>query len=142
MKETDDLIYTSHPDAAEIEFIKEELDRFNYRIVENDDHRPVNLIVKSKNGEIIGGLLGMTYWGWLDIDRFWVKEEHRQKGIGKELLRKAEEEAINRGCTRAHLYTHDFQAVDFYKKRGYEIKCELENLPGGHSKYLMIKKLG
>ena len=52
-----------------------------------------------------------------------------------------EDEAKNRGCNNVRLETHDFQAVNFYKKQGYIIRCELNNLPKGHTKYLMTKEL-
>jgi ribosomal protein S18 acetylase RimI-like enzyme len=45
----------------------------------------------------------------------------RRHLIGRRLLRKAEEEAVTRGCLDVYLDTFDFQARGFYEKEGYEI---------------------
>ena len=57
--------------------------------------------------------------GWLFIHLLWVKEEERGKGIGRDLLRKAEEEGRAFGCRFAFVDTFEFQAPDFYVKEGY-----------------------
>jgi GNAT superfamily N-acetyltransferase len=130
-----------NPSNEEVTFIKESLDSYNFRIVPPDNHQPLSFIVKSDTDEIIGGIIGGTYWDWLDIDRFWIKEEYRRLGLGTTLLKKMEEAAIQRGCNNAHLDTHDFQALYFYLKNGYVIKSELLDLPKGHTKYLLWKRL-
>ena len=92
-------------------------------------------------GKIIGGILGGTYWGWMYVDILWVHENHRKKGIGSRLLRKAEEEAISGGCHHVHLDTMSWQAPEFYKKHGYEIIGVLPDIPSGNQKYLLMKAL-
>ncbi|MBE3093890.1 MAG: GNAT family N-acetyltransferase, partial [Actinobacteria bacterium] len=129
------MSFNNNPSDSEIQYIKDELKLFNDRIVGDDNHKQINIIVKNDRDEIIGGLIGGTYWEWLHIDRFWVHENYRSQGIGKSVLKLAEDEAKNRGCNNVHLDTHDFQAVNFYKKQGYIIRCELNNLPNGHTKY-------
>jgi ribosomal protein S18 acetylase RimI-like enzyme len=138
----DDIKYeiTDSPDEDSIAFIREELNKYNQQYSEPDNHKPITIIVR-ENDNVIGGLLGGTYWEWLYIDRFWINEKYRRKGLGKEILNAAEAEAIKRGCKNAHLDTHDFQALEFYKKNGYKIKSKLKNLPRGYNKYLMWKKL-
>jgi ribosomal protein S18 acetylase RimI-like enzyme len=130
-----------NPGDEEITFIKESLDAYNFRIVPHDNHQPLSFIARSDQNEIIGGIIGGTYWGWLVIDRFWIKEEFRRQGLGTTLLGKMEESAIQRGCNNAHLDTHDFQALEFYLKKGYTIKSELPDLPKGHTRYLLWKRL-
>ncbi|MDA3850066.1 MAG: GNAT family N-acetyltransferase, partial [Spirochaetaceae bacterium] len=126
--------------SESITFIERELDKYNNEFAQPYFHEKLNVLMKDEE-KIIGGLIGGTYWGWLYIDRFWVNKDFRKLGFGSKLLKMAENEAINRGCTNAHLDTHDFQAVEFYKKNGYEIVSKLENLPKGFNKYLMKKTL-
>jgi ribosomal protein S18 acetylase RimI-like enzyme len=126
--------------SEEITFIEKELDKYNNQFVEPYFHRKLNVIIKD-NDEIIGGIIGGTYWGWLYIDRFWIKKDFRKSGLGTKILQMAEKEAIGRGCQNAHLDTHDFQAVEFYLKNGYKIVSKLANLPRGFNKYLMKKTL-
>ncbi len=90
---------------------------------------------------IIGGLIGLTYWNWLYIDRLWVEIKHRGKGIGTKILETAEKEARLRGCIGIHLDTHDFQNVAFYKRKGFKIQGEIKDLPRGHYRYLLTKIL-
>jgi hypothetical protein len=44
-------------------------------------------------------------------------------------------------CQHAHVDTHDFQAVKFYKKNEYEICDQLNNLPEEYNQYLLKKDL-
>ena len=130
-----------NPSKNEIDFIREALTKFNNECVEHDNHTPLNIIEYDDNGNIIGGLLGGTYWGWMYVDILWVHENHRKRGIGTKLLKSAENEAILRGCHHVHLDTMSWQAPDFYKKHGYEIIGTLPDIPNGNQKYLLIKSL-
>lgn len=134
-------IIESDPDENSINFIKDELNKYNQMFAEPDNHKLLAVFIKDTDNKIIGGLLGETYWGWFYIDRFWINEKYRRQGLGSKILKSAEEEALIRGCKYSHLDTHDFQTVDFYKKNGYEIVSELKDLPKGHSKFLMKKCL-
>ena len=88
----------SHPTENEVRYIRESLNQYNEKIVGEDGHTPLSIIEYGSDGDIIGGILGGTYWGWMYIDILWVKDEHRKKGIGSALLAEAEKEARRRGC--------------------------------------------
>ena len=90
---------------------------------------------------MIAGILGGTYWGWCHIDILWVDEKYRKTGIGSKLLKATEEEAIRRGCHSVHVDTMSWQAPEFYKKHGYRIIGELDNIPEGNKKFHLIKDL-
>ena len=126
--------------AEEAQFIREKLNEYNFRIVPPYDHQVLNLIAREQN-VIVGGLLADLAWNWLYISIFWVAEQKRSLGLGTRLLTKAEEIAVQRGCKRANLETHDFQSLAFYQKRGYVIFGQLENYPEGHTKYYLWKTL-
>jgi ribosomal protein S18 acetylase RimI-like enzyme len=134
------VLFNENGDESEAQYIRDQLKEFNNSVVGDDNHKQIYIIAK-KDDQIIGGIIGGTYWGWLYIDRFWVQENYRNRGLGKRLLEKMENEGRKRNCRYVHLDTHDFQAVGFYKKQGYDIKCEIDDLPKGHKKYLMIKQL-
>ena len=131
----------SNPSKNEIDFVREALSQFNDNCVGNDGHTPLNLIEYDSHGNIIAGILGGTYWGWMYVDILWVHENHRKKGIGTKLLLEAEKEAVRRGCHHVHLDTMSWQAPKFYKKHGYEIIGVLPDIPSGNQKYLLIKAL-
>lgn len=127
-------------DEAAVCLLRARLNEFNFRLVPNDRHQTLNLVLKHGE-EIRAGLLGDTYWGWLYVSILWVREDLRGQGEGSRLLAEAERIAFERGCRDAHLETHDFQALGFYQKHGYQIFGQLEDLPQGHTKYFLNKKL-
>ena len=129
------------PTENEIKYIREALYQFNNERVGEDSHTPLNIVEYDTNGNIIGGILGGTYWGWMYVDILWVHESHRYKGIGSKLLCKAEKEAIRRGCHHVHLDTMSWQAPEFYQKHGYEVIGILPDIPNGNQKYLLMKAL-
>ena len=129
------------PSENEIQYIREALGQFNDAIVGADGHTPLNIVEYDASGNMIGGILGGTYWGWMYVDILWVHESHRKQGIGSKLLQAAEAEAIRRGCHHVHLDTMSWQAPEFYKKHGYEVIGILPDIPKGNQKYLLMKAL-
>ena len=106
-----------------------------------DDYIQLCHVEYDENKNIIGGILGGTYWGWMHIDILWVDNNFRKKRIGSHLLEAAEEEAKKRGCHSVHVDTMSWQAPEFYKKNGYKIISELNNIPIGYKKFHLIKEL-
>ena len=101
----------------------------------------IEIYVQTKTHELISGLIGYIDWGWLDIDTIWINKDYRGRGIGKYLVRFAEQKAISEGIIRAKLCTFDFQALAFYEKLGYIIYGKLDDFPEGHSFYYLKKDL-
>lgn len=117
------------------------LSEFNEAQAGDDNGKNLCFVIRGTDEEILGGVIGATYWGWLYINLMWVKENLRGHGYGKRLLQKAEAEARQRGAKYAYLDTFSFQAPEFYKKQGYEIFGELPNFPEGHQRYFLKKTL-
>mgnify|MGYP006326600819 CR=1 FL=1 len=101
----------------------------------------LDIVEYDENQNVIAGILGGTYWGWLHIDILWVDEKFRRKKIGSQLLIAAENEAKKRGCHSVHVDTMSWQAPEFYKKHGYELISELDNIPNGYKKFHFVKRL-
>ncbi len=76
------------------------------------------------------------------LEDLMVHPDFRQKGLGKALLQKCEEEIRNQGrkeLTFAVLASNQ-QAIDFYTKNGYERKVEMDfKTPTGESGYYFKK---
>lgn len=130
-----------NPNPKDTEIVREGLNQYNRAHADSGELTELAIILRDKNGKVIGGLLGGTYWRYLNVDVLWVEEGFRRKGAGSKLLGAAEQEAVRRRCRYAHLNTHDFQAVDFYRRHGYAIVGQLDDLPPGHTRYLMRKSL-
>ena len=130
-----------NPNKNDIEFVNNALEKFNNMHVGPDNHLLLNIVEYDENQNVIAGILGGTYWGWLHIDILWVDENFRSKKIGSRLLIAAENEAKKRGCHSVHVDTMSWQAPEFYRKHGYELISELDNIPDGYKKFHFIKRL-
>ena len=130
-----------NPPEKETDFIRNALVEFNNAIVGEDGHTPLNIVEYDADGNIIGGILAGTYWGWMYIDILWVREDFRRQGIGSKLLVEAEKEAVRRGCHHVHVDTMSWQAPKFYEKHGYETIGILPDIPKGNQKHLLMKTL-
>lgn len=106
-----------------------------------DGRAVVITVAHPGTNHILGGLWGSTAYGYLHVDMLVLPESLRGRGIGTDLMRKAENEALRRGCHGAYLETFDFQARGFYEKLGYTLFGQLENTPPGHTRYFMSKVL-
>lgn len=106
-----------------------------------DDHRPLILSITDAEDRLTGGLWGRTSYGWLFVELLFVPESLRGKGIGAELMLRAETEAAARGCRGAWLDTFSFQARGFYERLGYSSFGQLDDYPPGFSRYFMKKAL-
>jgi GNAT superfamily N-acetyltransferase len=137
------ILVTNEPEAQEADslFVRQGLRRFNNQFIKDDGFQPLNLFLRREDGSIAGGLLGDLYWGWLSINILWIDESLRGQGYGKKLILMAEEEAIQKSCRAAHLDTMSFQARPFYEKLGYTVFGALDDLPVGHQRIFMWKKL-
>jgi GNAT superfamily N-acetyltransferase len=103
--------------------------------------RPLFVVLRDQKNEVLGGLSGSTGRGWLFIYHLVVPNNVRGQGIGSQVMRLAEGEAIARGCSHAWLNTFEFQARGFYEKMGYTCFGELRDYPPGFARYFMRKQL-
>jgi len=128
-------------DPAAREVILRGLTQFNVANTGTLDHRPLAVLLRDPaSGETLGGLWGRTAWRWLYVELLFVPEALRRGGVGRELMQRAEAEAILRGCHAAWLDTFSFQARGFYEKLGYSAFGQLDEYPPGHSRFFMCKQ--
>ena len=129
------------PSAEERDVIFDGLVEFNESRVGDARFKEFGILASGESEATIAGLLGHTLWNGFFISALWVAEAVRRKGIGRQLLARAEELAIQNDCDHIHLDTFDFQARDFYEKNGFQIFGTIEDYPIGHKRYYLIKKL-
>jgi GNAT superfamily N-acetyltransferase len=90
------------------------VDNHNVAVTGRVEWYPVAFFLKDERGEVLGGLLGNIWAGWLHVGTLGVALPMRGRGYGRELLQRAEAYAVERGCTNAFLDTYSFQARPFY----------------------------
>jgi len=132
---------TDIPDEATRSGILRPLVSYNEQKTGRSDQRPLILAIDDAQGQVTGGLWGRTAYDWLFVELLVVPESLRGRGIGSDLMRRAEREALARGCHHAWLDTFDFQARGFYERLGYISFAELGDYPVGSTRYFMKKTL-
>jgi GNAT superfamily N-acetyltransferase len=104
--------------------------------------RPFAIFVRDPDGRVAGGLDGELRWTWLFVAHLWLPEEMRGRGLGSALLECAESFAREHAGTGVYLDTLEFQALSFYRRRGYSIYGVLEGFPPGSRRFYLQKRLG
>ena len=128
--------------AAELRNIVQTIvSHHNIAITGRGEWYPVAFFLKDERGEVLGGLLGNIWAGWLHVGTLGVAAPMRGRGFGRELMERAEAYAIERGCTNAFLDTFSFQARLFTKSSAIVSFGTLQNHPAGHEHYFMTKRL-
>jgi GNAT superfamily N-acetyltransferase len=103
--------------------------------------KSLRIFLHDKENKVVGGIAADLFGDWAYISLLWVEESLRNKGLGSELLCRLESEAIQMGCTNAHLDTYSFEAKPFYEKAGYKVFGKLDDYPVGYCKYFLTKAL-
>ncbi|MBR0649355.1 GNAT family N-acetyltransferase [Roseomonas terrae] len=141
LREGIEIVEDAVPEFEAVGAIQRGLHEFNQSMGGSYDREPVTLLVQDAEGKTLGGLLGLTFWGWLFIDWLWLAPEIRKEGFGGELLKRAEAIARDRGCTNAYTDTFSFQAPHFWETNGYAEFGRLDGMPAGHARVWFKKAL-
>lgn len=131
-------------DKDSVNFIRKGLIKYNASCLPDEIKSPLDqfsLLIRDKEGNTFGGVTGTIFWQHLHIDFLWVDIEHRGRGYGSQLLKKAERVAKDKLCRIILLDTFSFQAPDFYKKHGYVEYGIIQDHPKGFSQHFFQKRL-
>ena len=105
------------------------------------DKRRLKWIGTDKGGLIRAALTAEILWDWMYLDELWVCRTHRGEGVGKHLVRLAEQAATSEGLQGVWLWTQSWQAAGFYSQLGYHEFCQFPNFPEGHQRIGLRKDL-
>ncbi|MEI6734496.1 MAG: GNAT family N-acetyltransferase [Comamonadaceae bacterium] len=114
--------------------------RYNVGLAGPSQQRSLAVVVRDSGNAVVGGLWGSTGYGWLYTQMLLVPEGLRGQGLGRTIMQRAEEEALERGCQAAWVDTQ-FGAKGFYESLGYESFGELPDYPPGFSRTFLRKSL-
>lgn len=128
------------PSPEDRQVVIDRLVAWNLTVAPPEEHRKLVVLARASVG-LIGGLVGHTHWNWLFVSHLWVRDEQRGDGIGTQLMRRAELEAVDRGAEHVHVDTYDFQALPFYERIGYTQFGVLRDYPPGHSRHFLRRDL-
>ncbi|WP_078380761.1 GNAT family N-acetyltransferase [Sutcliffiella halmapala] len=139
-----DFEITKAIDTKEKNYINNLLYEYNLKHFPVDlrgRYEEISLIIKDESGKIHGGILGEICWNWLEIHTLMVEEDIRHLGYGSKLLLEIEKIAKEKNCDFIKVDTLSFQALDFYKKHGYEVFGVLDNVGRDYKHYYLKKDL-
>jgi ribosomal protein S18 acetylase RimI-like enzyme len=126
------------------QYINDELYKFNLSHFPTDlsgRYEEVCLYLKDEHGKVRGGILSEICWNWLEIHTFMIDEDIRKSGYGTKLLCELEKIALEKECDFIKVDTLSFQALDFYKKNGYQVFGTIDNVGRDHQHYHLKKDL-
>jgi GNAT superfamily N-acetyltransferase len=141
MDEEYKIVYEDKPEDAAWGIIGRGVGDYNKEQVGDNNFQRLCYVLQDREGNVVGGILGETYWEWFYLDLLWVSEDLRRQGYGSQLLKIAEIEARKRGAKSVYLDTFSFQAPEFYYLNGFQIFGELDNFPPGSQRYFLRKEL-
>ncbi len=131
---------TDAPSQAARVLISDGLDGHNRDQVGYWDGTPLAVLVSDPGtGAVLGGLTGRTSLGLAFIDLVYLPPSLRSRGLGTQILHRAEAEARRRGCRAGVLYTITFQAPEFYARHGWEEFGRIECDPPGTARVFFRK---
>lgn len=105
------------------------------------NYTPFNFVAE-EDGKIIGVVTGHSYYEEVHVGDLIVLEEYRNKQIGRKLMEEVEKYHIGKGFKNINLTTYGFQALEFYKKCGYEVEHIRENKENPKlTKYFLVKEI-
>lgn len=108
----------------------EELENYTKTIVPELKHeyKEISFVYESE-GIILGRIVGVIHWDYLQIELFFVSTNTQGKGIGTKLLTHVESIAQEEGLSYIILETMSFNAPRFYEKNGYHVIAKIEHSP-------------
>lgn len=90
----------------------------------------------------VGGITGNVFMNTMHVGLLGVENDFRGQGIGDQLLKIAENIAVELDCRYVTIHTQDYQALDYYQKRAYKVFGKLPDAPFENTtKYYLFKKL-
>lgn len=78
---------------------------------------------------------------WLYIHYLWVSKAYRGQQLGRRLMGAVDKLSSSLGCNDIHLVTMEYQAIEFYKKCGYEEFARLNDYAENYSRVYYKKEV-
>lgn len=132
---------TDKPAPQERDMLAAPLLAYNETLLGPPDIHLLAVLIRTQDGgRVLGGLWGRTSFRWLFVELLFVPDLLRGRGLGTQLLARAEEEAKGRGCLGAWLDTFSPNACRFYERRGYEPFGAIADYPPGNARSFLSKR--
>ena len=116
------------PEKSDVMILQNMIRKYNRQNFETANQTDFAIYIKDDSENVMGGISGEIFGNWMDIEYLVIHESLRRNGLGRDLLKKAEDLAIRSNCKNIFLYTFDFPLTGtehfFVKKLSNEIDKE------------------
>lgn len=127
------------PSDIKDNIIRDGINDFNNKL--HNDPVSHHSIYAKINGDIIGGALIYQHSDAIYIDSLWVDEQFRNQGIGTELLKRSEQNALRQGILKQVICTFHKPNMEFYLRRGFKLIATVPEYIQGLDKYYLRKTI-
>lgn len=136
---SNEIQYTleAKPNEEDDALIRKGINEFNNAL--HQDPVSHHSVFAKIQGEIVGGALIYQHSDAIYIDSLWVKEKYRNQGIATTLLKKAEQDALEKGILSQIICTFYEPNMKYYKRRGFELIATVPEYIQGLDKYYLRK---
>jgi N-acetylglutamate synthase-like GNAT family acetyltransferase len=134
------LSSSSEPIPSYDSVLKGEIKKYRKSLEFSTEKTDIQFVVLD-NDKFVGGIYGNFQFEYLFINILFVDKKYRGKRIASKLMHMIEEEALKQGVTNLYLTTFEFQALGFYKKKGYKVVMTIEDFPKGFAEYTLYKNI-
>lgn len=101
-----------------------------------------DVLIEAWNGETwLGALMGHINQGWFFVSLLGVTPAARGRGVGRQLIQKAEVLARERALVGLWLDTFSWQAPGFYRRLGFTEVGRIPDHPPGEVRLFLTKRL-
>ena len=129
------------PTDEDIASIRNELRKYNTPFLQAVRDQELTVSFSDEQQQQKGGIVGRVRGNWLLINFLWVDDMYRGQGVGSQLLKEIEQQAVKMGCHSVMLDTLSFQARPFYERHGYQCQMSLDNYPVDGQLHFLTKSL-
>mgnify|MGYP000890755058 CR=1 FL=1 len=114
---------------------------YDYKMTEAIYNKKISFGYYDDHNNLVAGITAkIEGYKIMYIETLFVNECYRHLGIGKTLIKQMEERAIFEGIKLIRLDTFSWQALEFYKKLGYEVATSYEISDNAYE-YILIKRI-
>ena len=126
-------------DEKYFQFLDSEFEKYANKNGIECKYKPFTYIAE-ENNKTIGIITGKSYYDEVSIDDLIVSEEYRHNNIGSQLVNTVISDFKNKGYRSVTLTTYEFQALEFYKKLGFQLEFSRENVENPKLTKYFLKK--
>jgi GNAT superfamily N-acetyltransferase len=135
-----EIVLTTDASVEVRDIILKNIHEANVAALGPSEMKGLRLVLQDRDGKPLGGLWGRTSFRWLFIELLAVPDSLRGRGLGTELLARAEAEAKARGCIGAWLDTFTALSRRLYERCGFKVIGAIPDYPPGNTRVFMTKR--